>query len=67
MTAPAVFTEPHSTWCIWTKTGHRPKRFHATREEAETEAARLARENPGKRFIVMQMVAKIHSPAEPAA
>lgn len=66
MTAPAVIAEPHSTWCIWTKTGSRPKRFHATREEAEAEATRLARKNPGKRFIVMQMVAKFHVPAGPA-
>lgn len=50
------------TWCIWTKNGRRPSFFHPSREQAEAEAARLAAKQPGKKFLVMQVVSKISVP-----
>lgn len=55
-----IIQEPQSVWCIWTKTCHRPERFHANKRAAMREAARLARLSPGKKYIVMRMVAKIN-------
>jgi len=53
-----VMTAVNDTWCVWTKNGRRPKRFHASREDAETEAVRLAKVVPGAKFHVLHMVAK---------
>lgn len=53
-----VISSPKDVWCVWSKYGRRPSRFHPTREIAETEAARLAQKLPGKSFIVMHMVSK---------
>lgn len=40
---------------VWRKSKGRPPRFrHETREQAEAEAARLANDNPGAAFLVMQ-------------
>jgi hypothetical protein len=58
MSAP-IIREPQSVWCIWTKTGHGPRFFHPNRRRAEREAERLAHLNPGKKFLVMQVVAKV--------
>ena len=58
--------EAKDTWVIWTKTGRRPKYYHYTRDAAECEARRLAEANPGKKFIVMQMVGKYSFQGEPA-
>ena len=55
-----LIQEPASTWCIWTKTGNRPTKFHPNKRAAMREAARLARLSPGKKYIVMRMVAKVH-------
>lgn len=55
---PQAAREAIGSWCIWTKTGHRPRFFHPTQEQAEAEAARLAEATPGKKFLVMQMVSK---------
>jgi len=54
-------SEPMHTYCIWTKTGHRPRRFHAKLSVANAEAKRLAAANPGKKFIVMRMLRKFGS------
>lgn len=59
-----VEREEKDIWCIWTKKGHRPKKFHETRDAAETEARRLATENPGKKFIVMHMESKWSTEAD---
>lgn len=48
-------------WCIWTKTGHRPRVWHDSLEKAEAEAERLARTNPGKSFLVFEKVAKFRT------
>ena len=52
-----------SSFCVWTKTGHRPQFFHSTLAGAEAEATRLAALKPGKKFIVMQVVSKFGAPA----
>jgi hypothetical protein len=53
-----VNVEKVSTYCIWTKTGHRPTAFHNSLAIANAEANRLALKNPGKKFIVMRMMRK---------
>ena len=45
-------------WLVWNPSGFAPKFKHATHESAETEATRLARENPGKEFYVIMPVTK---------
>lgn len=55
---PRVAKEEKDSFCVWTKTGHRPKFFHPTLELAEAEAVRLALSNRGKKFLVMQMISK---------
>ena len=52
--------EPTDFYMLWTKTGHRPRHTHDTREDALTEAARLAAANPGKKFIVLHAVQKVY-------
>ena len=59
MSEPAV-KEDADFFMLWTKTGHLPRYRHATFDLAATEAERLARENPGKKFIVLKAVAKYH-------
>lgn len=51
--------QPKDQWCIWTKTGRRPRYYHNSHEEAMAEAERLALKHPGKKFIVMHMTDKI--------
>lgn len=55
---PITVTEPATFWFVWTKTGRVPRYAHDTLEAAETEAERLARQHPGKKFIVLQAVKK---------
>lgn len=55
---PRVTAWENDTWCVWTKSGHRPRFFHQSRAKAEREALRLAAANPGKNFHVLHMVAK---------
>lgn len=49
---------PKDVWCVWTKTGRRPKFFYYSREEAEKQAQILASKNPERSFIVMQLMSK---------
>lgn len=59
---PGLVTEINPFWFIWTKKGHVPKFTHDTRAAAETEASRLAALCPGKKFIVLEAVSKVHLP-----
>ena len=45
-------------WLVWCPTGFPPKFKHTTYDSAETEAARLAQECPGKEFYVIMPVTK---------
>jgi hypothetical protein len=40
-------------WWVWTKTGSMPRRFHESETDAFAEAARLAKKNPDRKFIVL--------------
>lgn len=44
---------------IWTKTGRRPRYRHETHESALKEATRLAKLNPGQKFIVQEFHEKV--------
>jgi hypothetical protein len=54
-----LINESCDFFMVWTKTGHKPRKVHATREIAEAEAARLAGLNPGKKFIVLHAYTKV--------
>lgn len=40
-------------WCVWAENGGSPTVKHVTVGTARKEAQRLARTNPGRRFIVL--------------
>lgn len=40
-------------WCVWCEGGGSPTVKHGAFGAAKAEAQRLARNNPGKRFIVL--------------
>jgi hypothetical protein len=52
---------------VWTKSGHNPRFIHDDVEAAMYEAERLAKQNPGKKYIVLAAIMKISAPAAPAA
>lgn len=43
-------------WMVWKEKGSLPTVLHSTLEYAEKEAERLARLNPGEKFIVIESV-----------
>jgi hypothetical protein len=43
-------------WMIWNKKGTAPKVRHTDIRAAKCEAERLARLNPGERFIVLEAI-----------
>lgn len=43
-------------WMVWNQNSRAPTYKHPSRASAETEAARLARENPGHHFLVLKAV-----------
>lgn len=45
-------TEP-LFWCVWAEGGGSPTVKHETFPDAKREAQRLARANPGQRFVVL--------------
>jgi hypothetical protein len=53
-----VAEEPRDRWWIWQKNGHPPRFAWPTEEQANAEAQRLARRNPGQAFIVMHSTRK---------
>ena len=55
---------PDAFWIVWAPAGRLPPRVrHSRRCLAEAEAHRLARENPGAEFIVMQATVRMMQPA----
>lgn len=44
-------------WMVWNEGGSSPRVKHETKVFAIHEAERLARMNPGQRFVVMEAVA----------
>ena len=50
-------------WLVWNKDGFPPRYMHDSEKSAKLEAERLAKENHGKMFIVLQSIsAKIVNP-----
>lgn len=45
-------------WMVWNKDGGAPSKTHASLAKATKEAKRLARRNPGRKFIVLGAVEK---------
>lgn len=43
-------------WLVWNPQGRNPTRQHEYYQQAVSEAERLARNNPGETFIVMESV-----------
>lgn len=43
-------------WFVWNPNGHAPRYRHPSEASAIKEAERLARENPGRTFIVLESV-----------
>lgn len=43
-------------WVVWAEGGGNPTVKHGSQETANAEARRLARSNPGIRFVVLQPV-----------
>ena len=54
-----IRTEQVGVWAVWTKKGHRPTRFHTSKELAQAEAARLAKLNPQAKFHVVYFDEKV--------
>jgi hypothetical protein len=46
-------------WVVWQENGDRPTYRHPTPDLAENEALRLARQMPGKTFVVLAPVARV--------
>lgn len=46
-------------WLVWNPDGRSPSFRHPTRLSAESEAARLARLNPGATFYVLEPVCRV--------
>lgn len=44
-------------WCVWAENGGSPTVKHAEYASAKREAKRLARNNPGQRFVVLAAAA----------
>lgn len=57
-----LFEYPNDFYMVWTKTGHVPRFTHSSFKAASDEASRLARQTPGRKFIVLKAVAKFHLP-----
>jgi hypothetical protein len=53
-----LMLEPFDFFIVWTKTGWAPHQAHETFGAAEHEAKQLARQHPGKNFLVLKAVAK---------
>jgi hypothetical protein len=65
-TKPLVHTAPKQFWFVWTKNRRPPRRMHDTLTSAAAEASRLAEQNPGRSFIVLQAVRKFWTDAPEA-
>jgi hypothetical protein len=55
-----VYVEQSGKFFVWTKKGRAPTFAHDTHGAALAEATRLAKANPGKKFIVQQFLEKVY-------
>lgn len=49
-------------YVVWNPTAGPPRARHNTEQKALSEAERLARSNPGQKFIVLGAIATIEAP-----
>ena len=64
--APELKVEGVDFFYVWTKSGRTPRYAWTTQAEAEGEAERLARQHPGRKYIVLRAVAKFSVAGESA-
>ena len=50
--------EQNTFFMVWNPNGYPPRVQHGDRASADREATRLARENPGQRFVVLMAMAE---------
>lgn len=55
--------EESGFYLVWCEGGGNPTRTHASRQEAEDEAERLAQDNRGVTFTVLRAVSRFRIPA----
>lgn len=58
------YAPPAPFWLVWNEDGRTPMFKHPDRDAAETEAARLATDNPGRSFYVLVAMATISTSTE---
>jgi hypothetical protein len=53
-------------WIIWNPAANRPTVMHETLDSAKKEAERLAKLNPGQRFVVLKSIefCEVHNPVK---
>ncbi len=49
-------------WVVWNPGNRNPTRRHASKADAEQEATRLARQNVGQEFFVLEALSVCSSP-----
>mgnify|MGYP007007270210 CR=1 FL=1 len=52
-------SDPLTFWVVWNPNGQNPRYRHASRLDAEQEAGRLARANPGQEFFVLGAATRV--------
>lgn len=50
--------QENTFFMVWNPNGYPPRVQHGDRTAADREATRLARENPGQRFVVLMAMAE---------
>jgi len=56
--------ENEAFWMVWSPQGRAPTHKHPTLDAAKKEAMRLAAENPGRDFVVLQSVGAARVPVQ---
>jgi hypothetical protein len=65
-TRDGAYVKPVTFWMVWNKDGAAPRVTHASEACAQREAIRLAKVNPGQKFIVLAATEKFWLTGPPA-